>query len=306
MTYTILVHGGAGAVQVEALKPAERRRREAALRGALEAGGAILAAGGPALDAAQAAVLVLEDHPDFNAGRGAVLTTDGRVELDAAVMDGATGRAGAVASVRRLKNPILGARAVLEASPHVLLVGAGAERFCLDQGLERAPPRWFRTAHRVRQLEALRAIGGLALDHGGSADGKHGTVGAVALDLRGHLAAATSTGGIANKRHGRVGDSPLIGAGTYADGRVAVSCTGQGEAFIRAVAAHALAARVRFLGQGVEDAAAAVLAEISAQGAEGGLIALDAAGRATLPFTTAGMYRGWLRAGEVAQVAIGP
>lgn len=302
--YAILIHGGAGVVRPEAMRGADLRRREAALRAALAAGEAVLAAGGAALDAAQAAVLVLEDDPGFNAGRGAVLTRDGRVELDAAVMDGRSGRAGAVAGVRRLKNPVLAARAVLEASPHVLLVGAGADAFGLAQGLAPAPPRWFRTAARVRQLAALRAAdpAATALDH----DGKHGTVGAVALDAHGGLAAATSTGGVANKLRGRVGDSPLIGAGTYADARVAVSCTGQGEAFIRAVAAHALAARLRYTGQDVEAAAAAVLAEIGAAGGDGGLIALDAQGSAALPFNTAGMYRGWLRAGEAAQIRIGP
>lgn len=253
------------------------------MAGALAAGRAVLAAGGAALDAVVAAVAVLEDHPEFNAGRGSALTTAGRVEMDASVACGATGRAGAVAGVTGIRHPVAAARAVLENGRHVLLAAAGAEAFAQEAGLEFCDPDWFVTERR-------------RLD-GEQAAGSQGTVGAVALDAGGHLAAATSTGGRTGQLPGRVGDSPLLGAGTWADDRTcAVSGTGAGEAFIRAAFAHEVDARLRLVpGTDLAGAAAAALALVGRAGGRGGCIALDAAGRLAMPFTTAAMHRGYTR-----------
>ena len=255
---------------------------------ALKAGEAILARGGDALDAVEAAARVLEDDPAFNAGRGSVLAHDGRIELDAAIMDGRNRAAGAVAGLRTVRAPISAARAVMEQSPHVLLSFEGAEEFAREQGLETVDPSWFETPFRREQLAMALADGGRF-----DADVKYGTIGAVAVDSSGHVAAATSTGGLTAKRWGRIGDSPLIGCGTYADDRsAAVSATGSGEFFIRSVAAHEIGARMRMLGEDLQTALNAVLAEIGELGGKGGMIAVSPAGDAAWGFTTAGMYRG--------------
>jgi beta-aspartyl-peptidase (threonine type) len=231
---------------------------------------------------------VLEEDACFNAGRGSVLAYDGHVELDAAIMDGRDRRCGAVAGLRSTRAPISAARAVMEQSPHVLMSYEGADDFACEAGLEQVPNRWFVTAERRRQLDELLARGSEAFD----ADIKYGTIGAVAVDSHGHVASATSTGGLTAKRWGRIGDSPLIGAGTYADDRAAaVSATGLGEVFIRAAAAHELCARVRIGGSGLQEALDGVLAEIKALGGNGGLIAVSPSGEAAWGFTTPGMYR---------------
>lgn len=293
MTIALAIHGGAGTLRRAEMTP----EREAALRtglgAALEAGHAVLRAGGCALDAVVAAVMALEDDPLFNAGRGAVFTLDGTHELDAAVMDGATGRAGAVAGARTVRNPILLARRIMEATPHVFLGFEAADAFAREQGLECVTQDYFSTEGRWRALQQEKA----RLEAGGGpedapADRRHGTVGAVALDSEGHVAAATSTGGMTAKRPGRIGDTPVIGAGTWADRRCAVSCTGHGESFIRAAAAHDLAARVAYGGASLEEAAEAVIhGTLPSLGGEGGLIAVDTEGHLALPFNSEGMYR---------------
>ncbi|WCT73520.1 isoaspartyl peptidase/L-asparaginase [Sphingomonas naphthae] len=301
MQWTLVIHGGAGRLTRDTVSPDQESAIRAALTAALDAGAAILDAGGPALDAVAAAVRVLEDDPHFNSGRGAALTQDGRIEHDAAIMDGATRDAGAVAGVTTTRHPVDLARTVMERSPHVLLSGAGADRFSRDQGLEQAEPAWFEVAERRRQLTEMLARDPDAFD----VDMKYGTVGAVAVDAAGHLAAATSTGGVTGKRWGRIGDSPSIGAGTWADDRAcAVSCTGSGEHFIRAGVAHGIAARVRLLGENVVDAAGIMLAEAEALGGRGGAIVVTPAGEAGWALTTAGMHRGIRRAGEAGTVAI--
>ncbi len=300
----LVIHGGAG-VERAGMAPADEAAARTALEAALRAGHARLAAGGPALDAVAAAIGVLEDAPQFNAGRGAVFTHGGRNELDASVMDGASGKAGAVAGVRRVKNPILLARAVMEKSRHVMMVGDGAEAFAKAQGIALVDPAYFRTDKRWQQLQkALREeADGVARVDAGKA--YFGTVGALALDARGRLAAGTSTGGMTNKRYGRVGDSPIIGAGTWADQRCAVSGTGWGEYYIRAAAAHEICARMRLAGQSVRRAAHGVINEdIPKAGGDGGAIALASDGTFAFPFNTEGMYRGWIGADGVPHVAI--
>jgi beta-aspartyl-peptidase (threonine type) len=287
--WSIAVHGGAGTILRENLTEAMRGEYEAGLGAALDAGAKLLAEGGNALDAVAATVVLLEDDPHFNAGRGATFTFDGKIELDAAIMDGRTRAAGAVAGVTRERNPVLIARAVMEHSPHVFLAGAGAERFAREQGFEPVDPAWFETAERRRQFEEFRQR------KSGWFDGsdKYGTVGAVARDRQGHVAAATSTGGLTGKRWGRVGDSPVIGAGTYADDRAcAVAATGAGEYFIRTAAAKAIAARMVLLGESAQAAADAVIAEIGELGGEGGVIVAAADDGTAFALNTAGMYRG--------------
>lgn len=282
--WNLVVHGGCGELRLD---PAEEAVGLSGLDAALEAGGAILGRGGSALDAVEAAVRVLEDDPAFNAGRGAVLAHDGHIELDAAIMDGRERTAGAVAGLTRIRSPVAAARAVMEQSPHVMLSFGGAEEFAIAHGLEQADPSWFEIPERRRQLERALAGGGF------DADVKFGTVGAVAVDADGNVAAATSTGGLTAKRWGRIGDSPLIGAGTYADNRsCAVSATGSGEFFIRAAAAHEVGARMRLGGENLATAVQAVLADIAALGGSGGLIAVSPDGEAEWGFTTRGMYRG--------------
>jgi len=299
--WAIAIHGGAGSMSRDTFDATAIAAHEAGLAAALDAGRAVLAAGGSAIDAVTAAVVALEDDPQFNAGRGAVFTYHGTIELDAAIMAGDGRAAGAVAGVTRTRNPVKLARAVMEAGPHVFLSGAGADEFARDHGIEPADPDWFATPERRRQLDELKAR-----KHGWFDAGmKYGTVGAVARDAAGHVAAATSTGGLTGKRWGRIGDSPLIGAGTYADDRAgAVSCTGSGEQFIRTGAAHEICARMRLSGQGADQAAAAVLAEIGDLGGVGGVIVVTPQGQTALAFTTPGMFRARADSQGLREVAI--
>lgn len=285
--WKLVIHGGAGAMRpVHGDEDHEERARQG-LRNALEAGSAILGEGGSAIDAVEAAVRVLEDDPCFNAGRGSTLNAEGLVELDAAIMDGSNRRAGAVAGVRTTRAPISLARILMERGPHVFLSYEGADRLAREAGLEQVENNWFVTSERRRQLDELLAKGGF------DADVKYGTVGAVAVDSNGHVAAATSTGGLTAKQWGRIGDSPLIGAGTYADDRsAAVSATGSGEYFIRAVAGHQLGERVRLGGQSLQDALDGTLQDIKELGGLGGLIAVSPSGECAWGFTTRAMYRG--------------
>ncbi len=286
--WTLVVHGGAGIFERARTTPAVDAGVRAALGRALDAGSAILAAGGSAVDAVEAAIHVLEDDPLFNAGRGAALSYDGVAELDAAIMDGRTSAAGAIAGVTRTRHPVSLARAVMERGPHVFLSGAGAEAFAVAHDVEAAGQDWLATPERRRQLAELKARGGDAFD----IDMKYGTVGAVAVDAAGHVAAATSTGGVTGKRWGRIGDSPVVGAGTWADDRAcAVSCTGAGEFFLRIGVAHEIAARARFVGDSLQAAADTVLAEVKALGGTGGVIVTGPGGDAVWSFTTPGMYR---------------
>lgn len=299
--WTLVIHGGAGVIERERMTPEREKAARAGLDAALAAGQKVLAGGGSALDAVEAAVRVLEDDPSFNAGRGAVFTYEGKNELDAAIMEGTTRKAGAVAGVTATKNPIGLARRVMENSPHVMLAGAGADAFSEEQGLEQAGPDWFGTEERRRQLDELKSRKADAFD----IDMKYGTVGAVARDAKGHVAAATSTGGVTGKRWGRIGDSPLIGAGTYADDRAcAISATGAGEFFIREGVAHEICARVRFKGESLKTAADTVMAETKALGGTGGVIVTGPTGEMAWSFNTPGMYRGRVSAGGERVVAI--
>lgn len=295
----LAIHGGAGTLFKGQLSPEREAGARAGLDAALQAGYRLWQAGADCLEIVVAAVQILEDCEYFNAGKGSVFSHEGRIEMDAAVMRGQDAQAGAVAGVSGVKNPVLLARKVLEASPHVLLIGAGAEAFAREQGLEFAPPEYFFTDYRWQQLLKLRDGQVTALEQA------LGTVGAVARDHRNHLAAATSTGGMTNKRFGRVGDSPLIGAGTFADDRsCAVSATGHGEFLIRTVIGHSLSAWMRMGGLDLPQAAAACMAELEALGGEGGLIALDTSGRCVMPFNTGRMYRGCLRRDGTSQIQI--
>ena len=287
MSWRLMIHGGCGAMRPDTVPPEQEGAARIGLGAALDAGEAILSRGGSALDAVEAAARVLEEDPAFNAGRGCVLTAEGLAELDAAIMDGTARRCGAVAGLHTTRAPVTAARAVMEHSPHVVLTYEGADRFAREQGLEQVDNAWFVTPDRRAQLEKVMAAGG-----GFDSDIKYGTIGAVAVDAAGHVAAATSTGGLTAKRWGRIGDSPLIGAGTYADDRAAaVSATGLGETFIRAAAASELCARMRIGGEGLQQALDAVLADIVALGGNGGLIAVAPSGEAAWGFTTPGMYR---------------
>jgi L-asparaginase / beta-aspartyl-peptidase len=289
---SIAIHGGAGVINRAALSAEAEQSYRADLARALDAGYDVLADGGSSMDAAIVAVKILEDSPLFNAGRGAVFNSEGVNELDASVMDGATLRAGAVAGLRHVRNPIGLARLVMERSSHVLLAGAGAEEFALEHGVELVPRSWFHTDRRWQQLEQARRGERLSA----AEIGYYGTVGAVALDAAGNLAAATSTGGMTNKRWGRVGDSPIIGAGTYAENEsCAVSATGHGEYFIRAAVAYDICARMKYLGETLQTAADQVIMEkLVEMGATGGVVALDRQGNIAMPFNTAGMYRGYV------------
>ncbi len=296
----LVIHGGAGFVPKDSISEAQRVAYHAALNRALDAGHAVLAKGGTALDAVTAAVVVLEEAPEFNAGKGAVFNAAGKHELDAAIMEGHTRRAGAVAGVTTVRNPIRLARAVMEHSPHVMLAGDGAEAFADTRPeLERVPNTWFDTERRREQLEkaqrAERDKRAAVRDSDSDAAPYFGTVGAVALDARGHIAAATSTGGMTNKRYGRVGDAPIIGAGTWADDRCGVSGTGWGEFYIRAAAAHDICARVAYRGDSLQTAADEVINRlIPAAGGDGGAIALDRDGNIAMPFNSGSMFRGWV------------
>ncbi len=312
-TPVIAIHGGAGTLSRAHISAEQERAYHAALQQVLLAGQAVLAQGGTAMEAVCEAVRLLEDCPLFNAGHGAVFTAQATHELDAAVMDGATLAAGAVAGVSRIRNPVQAARAVMQNGQHVLMVAEGAERMAQEAGLATVEPSYFSTPARHAQLLASQALqAGVVLDHDGAAalagraidEGrKMGTVGAVALDAHGHLAAATSTGGMTNKLPGRLGDSPLIGCGTYADDRTAaVSCTGHGESFIRVAAAHDVCARMAYGGASLEAATHAVVHEaLPAVQGTGGLIAVDRQGNVCLPFNTEGMYRGLARVGQAPE-----
>jgi beta-aspartyl-peptidase (threonine type) len=296
--WKLVVHGGAGAMRPEHGDPDHEERARQGLREALEAGASVLGKGGGAVESVEAAVRILEDDPCFNAGRGSTLNAEGRVELDAAIMDGTTRRAGAVAGVRTTRAPISLARLLMERGPHVFLSYEGADRLAREAGLEQVENSWFMTGERRRQLDELLAKGGF------DAEVKYGTVGAVAVDASGHVAAATSTGGLTAKQWGRIGDSPLIGAGTYADDRAcAVSATGSGEYFIRAVAGHQLAERIRLAGEQLQVALGGVLDDVRKLGGTGGLIAVTPSGECAWGFTTRAMYRGVADA-ETRKVAI--
>ncbi|MET3230024.1 UNVERIFIED_ORG: beta-aspartyl-peptidase (threonine type) [Burkholderia sp. 1263] len=322
----IAIHGGAGTILRASMSSGAEAEYHAALHAVLSAGQRILADGGSALDAVSEAVRLLEDCPLFNAGRGAVYTAAGTHELDAAIMDGGTLEAGAICCVKRVRNPIVAARRVLESSEHVLFTGEGAEAFAAAHGLEFVEPGYFHTEARHRQWLLARDRQRAMLDHDGATlagasstndddpaphepidpNRKFGTVGAVALDRHGHVAAATSTGGVTNKQVGRVGDTPLIGAGCYADDATcAVSTTGSGEMFMRMVAAYDVAAQMAYRQISLEEAAHdVVMNRLPRIDGRGGLIAVDARGNVTLPFNTEGMYRGFARPGETPVTAI--
>ncbi len=286
MNFALAVHGGAGLSRAGSLSPERQASCRAALEEALRTGARTLASGGSAVDAVEAAVIILEDSPLFNAGHGAVLNADGDAELDAGIMDGRQRTAGGVAGLRRTRNPIQAARAAMEHSPHVLLSGAGADAFASERGLAQVDPAWFVIDERKAQLANLLAG---TPDDGSDA---YGTVGAVARDLEGHLAAATSTGGTAGKRYGRIGDSPIIGAGTWAwDSTCAVSCTGDGEAFIRSHLAGRVSDWIEMSGLSLREAAHRAIHH-DLTGGKGGLIAVGKAGPAVMPYNTAGMFRG--------------
>ncbi len=301
--YGLAIHGGAGSLPRAQMDEQRERAYRDGLAAALACGSRILERGGSSLDAVSGAVLLLEDNPLFNAGRGAVFTAEGRNELDASIMDGAGLRAGAVCGVTHVRNPVALARAVMDHSEHVMLHGAGAEDFALERGVALVPRGYFHTDERWQQLLRIRggddSLSALTISH-------VGTVGAVALDRAGHLAAATSTGGMTGKRYGRIGDSPVIGAGTYADDRsCAVSATGHGEIFIRAAVAHDIAARMRFGGRTLEQAVQEVVAvELPALGGEGGVIAIDPHGAIAMEFNSEGMFRAAVREGGEPLIAI--
>ena len=316
--FGLVIHGGAGVIERHALSPELEAQYRAKLTEAIDAGYAVLESGGAAVDAVIAAVRIMEDSPLFNAGHGAVLNADGFCELDASIMDGASREAGAVAGVQHIRNPILLARDVMRRSQHVMLAGKGAERFAEQLGYELVPNTYFHTPRRREQLERAQALereesqrtGAVDpsqqrihfasvdenddLAHLTAHDQKFGTVGCAALDRSGNLAAGTSTGGLTNKKFGRVGDSPLIGAGTYADNATcALSATGHGEYFIRAVVGHDVAARMAYAGASLEDAASATIKAVGELGGTGGVVAIDRQGRVAMPFNTPGMYRGY-------------
>lgn len=287
--FGLVIHGGAGTISRENMSPEKEAAYSEALTAALQTGYIVLENGGSSLDAVEAAIKVMEDSPLFNAGKGAVFSSAGTNELDASIMDGSTQMAGAVAGIKTIKNPISAARKVMEKSWHVLLTGEGADAFAKEQGLEIVPNSYFYTEERYQALLQEQAAE------------KHGTVGCVALDKNGNLAAGTSTGGLTNKHWGRVGDSPIIGAGTYASNKTCgVSCTGQGEYFIRGSIAFDTAAQMEYENRSVQDAATAVIDKLTARGGSGGVIAMDGKGNIATPFNTEGMYRGfYLSDGEL-------
>ncbi|HEX5653350.1 MAG TPA: isoaspartyl peptidase/L-asparaginase [Chitinophagaceae bacterium] len=312
--YVLVIHGGAGTILKSQMTAEKERAYQAALNQALDAGQAILARGGSALDAVEASVRILEDNPLFNAGKGAVFTNEGKNEMDAAIMNGQTLAAGSVAGVTTIRNPISAARAVMEKSPHVMMTGKGAEIFAKQQGLTIVDPSYFRTEERWKSLQKAKAGDSLQkrkkdsilkkttafsefYDSPLGLTGKYGTVGAVALDRHGNLAAATSTGGMTNKKYGRVGDAPIIGSGTYANNQtVAISCTGWGEYFIRLVMAKSISDMMEFGKMSLRDAAhEMIMKRLPALGGDGGLIAVDKDGNIALPFCTEGMYRGFVK-----------
>ena len=314
--YAILIHGGAGTILREHMNAENERAHREKLTEAVLAGEEILKNGGSAVDAVEASVKMLEDSPLFNAGKGSVFTHDGKNEMDASIMDGSSLAAGAVLAVQKLKNPVAAARKVMEYSEHVMLAGKGAELYAQHRGCELVEPTYFFEEARFLQLQQARESGEVILDHSGEdklmdsktvrKEDKFGTVGAVALDFDGNLAAATSTGGMTNKRYGRVGDSPVIGAGTYANNSTcAVSCTGHGEFFLRNLVAYDVAALMEYKSLTLREASEFVVHQkLKKQGGEGGLIALDADGNYCLCFNTPGMYRGVACTGQACEVHI--
>jgi len=325
--FAIVIHGGAGTILKDSLSPELEKQYKDKLNEALKAGYDILAKGGTSMDAVVAAIKIMEDSPLFNAGKGSVFNHDGKNEMDASIMDGKTLKAGAVAGVHAIKNPIEGARAVMEKSSHVLLVGDGADKFAKEQGLQIEDPKYFYDEKRWKQLQQIKKQDEIKLDHSSDTSGyvhpkdaefmsdgstplttgsKFGTVGCVALDKYGNLAAGTSTGGMTNKKWGRVGDSPIIGAGTYANNKTcAVSCTGHGEYFMRNVVAYDVSALMEYKGLTLEQAANdEVMKKLKDQNAEGGLIAIDAKGNIAMPFNTAGMYRAYMLKDGKSEVKI--
>lgn len=288
----LAIHGGAGTILRSQMTPALEAEYRGGLQSALLKGWQILEAGGTSLDAVEAAVCLLENFPLFNAGRGSVFTHEGEQEMDAAIMDGFILKAGAVAFVKNIKNPVRLARLVMEKTEHILLAGEGANLFAEQNGVETETDEYFFTEHRWLALQEAIADGRIELDH--AAARPVGTVGAVACDANGHLAAATSTGGMTNKKFGRVGDTALIGAGTYADNICAVSCTGHGEYFMLGATAYDVSARMKYKHIDLDDAARETIEHLTAIGGEGGLIAVDASGNVTLPFNSEGMYRGFI------------
>lgn len=305
MKPVIAIHGGAGTILPEQLTPELEKKYRAGLELALKSGYEILKNGGTSLDAVQAAVIVLEDDPLFNAGRGAVLTHEGKCEMDASIMDGTTRRAGAVAGIHGIKNPVVLARMVMEKSEHVMLVGKGAEDFARANRLIFKNEEYFLTEQRRQQWLSVKDTDSTIMDHTGNKEKKFGTVGAVAIDSKGNLAASTSTGGMTNKRWGRVGDTPIIGSGTFADDTVAISCTGHGEFYIKRVVAHEISALMRYKGLSLQAACdEVVFNQLKPDGGEGGLIAIDKKGNCTLSFNTPGMYRGVIDADGYCSTAI--
>lgn len=311
----LVIHGGAGTITKNTITPEQEKEYQEKLTQALEAGYAVLNKVGSSLDAVQASINVMEDSPLFNAGKGAVFTHEGKNEMDASIMDGSNRKAGAVAGVTNIKNPINAAYAVMTKSPHVMMVSKGAEQFAAEQGLEIVDPSYFRTDFRWEQLQKAKEKEKVVLDHDGKNaalfvdpmmyDYKYGTVGAVALDKNGNIAAGTSTGGMTNKRFGRVGDSPIIGAGNYADNNtVAVSATGSGEMFIRTATAHNIAAQVKYNKTPIDQAARNALDEVKELNGSGGVIVLDKSGNYAMEFNSEGMYRGTIGNDGKPQVAI--
>ena len=307
--FVLVIHGGAGTILRSQLSPEKEKAYTDGLKEALQKGYAILEKGGTALDAVEASVRIMEDNPLFNAGKGAVFTNEGKNELDAAIMEGKSLSAGSVAGVTMIRNPVTAARAVMEKSQHVMMTGAGAEKFAKQQGIELVDPSYFYTEDRWRGLQRAKAADSakMKMDHSDTAAGSHirqsannddkyGTVGAVALDRHGNLAAATSTGGMTNKKFGRVGDVPIIGAGTYANNQtVAISCTGWGEFFIRLVMAKSISDMMEFGKMTLKKAAEEmIMKKLPALGGDGGLIAVDKDGNIAMPFCTEGMYRGYI------------
>ena len=301
--FGFVIHGGAGTIERSRMTPEREKAYRDKLTEALRAGYDVLNRGGACLDAVVAAITLLEDSPLFNAGKGAVFTNAGTNELDSSIMDGRTLKAGAVAGLKRIKNPILLARLVMEQSPHVLMTGEGAEAFAVQKGVELVDPKYFYTEERWQQLQKAKDAeknpppkrSKLEREAQPFDEHKFGTVGAVCLDRAGNLGAGTSTGGTTNKRFGRVGDSPIIGAGTYANNETcAVSCTGDGEYFIRSVVAHEISTQMQYAGKSVAHAAESALEKVGKIGGTGGLIAIDRRGNFAMPFSTSGMYRGWI------------
>lgn len=307
--FSLVLHGGAGTITRESMTPETEAEYRAKLEEALKTGHSILAAGGTSLDAVESTIRVMEDSPLFNAGKGAVFTHNGRNELDASIMDGKTRQAGAVASVTIIRNPISAARAVMEKSPHVMMAGDGANLFATSVGLEIVDPSYFWTERRWKQLQERlmkeRDFGSEFKPAAESKDDKKGTVGVVAVDQHGNIAAGTSTGGMTDKRFGRVGDSPIIGAGTYADNATCgVSGTGQGEYFIRMGVARDIAALMEYKNLSVAEASRKVIAKLTDLGGTGGVIAMDRHGNIAMEFNTEGMYRGWIREDGTPHVEI--